>query len=79
MEKEHRPAEIQPNRTVYRFTEEETICALTEYVSRTYNVTVPKGRRFIWAPDCDGRAVWMLTLGVDHHDPPPAQKDVDDV
>lgn len=78
MEKEYTPAEIRPNRTVFRFTEQEVIHALTEYASKYLDVTVPKGKRFIWAPERDGREVWMLTLGVDRHDPPPAQQDVDD-
>ena len=75
MEQEHTPAEIRPNRTVFRFTREEAIFALANYVVDYGDAIVPKGKRFVSVPDRDGSDNWTLTLGVDHDDPPPPPKD----
>lgn len=65
------PVENRPNRTVYRFTEEEVIVALRIYLSTTEEV-VPQGKRVqttIWHPSSTGKS--GVSLVVDHPDPPP--------
>lgn len=71
MEKEHTPAEIRANRTVYRFTNKETVEALQQWLARQ-GLTVPVGKMFVWLADTHRRNEnWTVTLGVDHDDPPP--------
>lgn len=74
MEQEHTPAEIRPNRTVYRFTSKETIEALRQWLARQ-GKNVPVGEMFVWLADTHTRdTYWTVTLGVDHDDPPPQAK-----
>lgn len=71
MKIDHTPAETRPNRTVYRFTEEEVIVALRMYLSTTKEV-VPQGKRVqttVWHQSTTSKS--GVSLVVDHPNPPP--------
>lgn len=70
MEQEHTPAKSTQARTIFRFTRTEAAEALVEWLAKN-GAKVPDGR--VYAEP------WTIVLViVDHDDPPPTRKDVND-
>ena len=70
-------------RTAFRFTPTEVTAALVDYLGEHSDLfddtAIPQGRTCMYLPHPNPiGGSWIVTLEIEHHDPPLERKDVND-